>query len=115
MSRRKRAKTPKTNEHHICFQRKVWTAGYAQKIRRAFVRLVPEDIHTKLHKEVLFDVPLPDEELLRKAWQEYNANKGEIDSYDIQRAIAWLYVHVPDWEFRKAMQIQLNYFHEHLG
>lgn len=115
MSRRKKAKTPKVNEHHICFQRKSWTGNYAMKIRRAFVRLVPEDIHTLLHREFLSDVPVPDEDLLRKAWQEYNANRHEIDSYSIQRAIAWLYVHIADVEFRKAMQIQLDFFTDQVG
>ena len=51
-----------------------------------------------------------DEAKMKKAWVEYCANKAVIDQYDICRAIAWLYVHVEDAEFRKAMQSQLDFF-----
>lgn len=115
MGRKKKPKTPKMNDHHICFQRKSWADGYAYKIRHAFVRQVPVDIHDELHHVYLSDVPRPDEAKMKKAWVEYCANKAVIDQYDICRAIAWLYVHVEDAEFRKAMQIQLDFFHQKMS
>lgn len=48
--------------------------------------------------------------MLRVAWLEYQENKRTIDQYDICRSISWLYVHIPDVEFRKAMQYQLDFF-----
>ena len=100
---------------HICYQRKQWVGGYAYKIRHAFVRKVPVPIHDELHHFYLSDVPRPPEEVMKKAWEEYVANRAEIDQYDICRAIAWLYVHVPDAKFRKAMQTQLDFFTLRLG
>lgn len=40
-------------------------------------------------------------------------DKEEIDNYDIARAAAWLYVNIPDVEFRKAMQYQIDFFSAH--
>ena len=103
------------NQHHLCWPRTGWKDGYAYKIRHAFVRPVPVPIHDELHHDYLSDVPRPPEDVMKKAWAEYCANKAEIDQYDICRAIAWLYVHVEDAQFRKAMQIQLDFFHLKLG
>lgn len=103
------------NEHHLCYQRKSWGDGYAYKIRHAFVRKVPIHIHDELHHDFLEDVPRPSEELCKKAWEEYRANKEEIDSYGVARACAWLYVHIPDVAFRRAMQIQIDFFVLNLG
>jgi len=52
---------------------------------------------------------------MRVAWEEYQEHKSEIDQYDICRACAWLYVHVNDAKFRKAMQTQLDFFVLRLG
>ena len=103
------------NDHHICYTRHNWQDGYAYKIRHAFVRPVPVPIHDELHHDILSDVPRPTEEVMKKAWAEYCANKAAIDQYDLCRAIAWLYVHVEDAQFRKAMQIQLDFFTLKLG
>lgn len=94
---------------HICFQGRYWNKGYAKAIRNAFVRTVPVIYHRKLHY-LLDTVPVPDGELLREAWVEYQKNADEIDTYGVARAAAWLYVHIPDPEFRKAMQFQIDYF-----
>lgn len=75
----------------------------------AFVRPVPVKHHRKLHA-LLDTVPVPSEELLKKAWEEYLANKEVIDSYSVARAAAWLYVNIPDQDFRKAMQFQIDFF-----
>ena len=103
------------NDHHIIFTRKNFADGYAYKLRHAFVRPVPVPIHDELHHDYLSDVPRPPEDVMKKAWSEYCANKAEIDQYDLCRAIAWLYVHVEDAQFRKAMQIQLDFFTIKLG
>ena len=55
-------------------------------------------------------VPIPPGDLLRQAWIEYQREQDIIDSMGVCQAIAWLYVHIPDVEFRKAMQFQLDFF-----
>lgn len=55
-------------------------------------------------------MPVPDNALLKAAWEKYQANQTEIDSYDAARAAAWLYVNIPDEAFRKAMQFQVDFF-----
>ena len=110
--RKKRRGTPPLNakdRHHICFQGRYWDRGYAKAIRNAFVRPVPVVYHRELHS-LLNTVPVPDGALLHEAWIEYQKNADEIDAYDVARAAAWLYVHIPDPEFRKAMQFQIDFF-----
>lgn len=97
------------DRHHLCWPRGKWSSGYAKAICNAFVRYVPVIYHRELHAH-LRSVPIPDGALLREAWEEYLANKAEIDSYDAARAAAWLYVHIPDVGFRKAMQYQIDFF-----
>ena len=53
---------------------------------------------------------MPPGDLLRQAWVEYQREQDVIDSMGVCQAIAWLYVHIPDVEFRKAMQFQLDFF-----
>lgn len=111
MSKKRRCKQihNKFDRHHICFQKRYWNKGYAKAICQAFVRLVPVIYHRELH-QLIHNVPLPPATMLHEAWNEYQRNKDIIDTYDITRAISWLYVHVPDPAFRKAMQIQLDFF-----
>ena len=115
--KKKRRRNPAPNicdRHHICFQKRNWSRGYAKAICMAFVRPVPVVYHRELHVLVK-DVPVPDGALLKEAWKEYEKNAEEIDGYDVCRAIAWLYVHIPDIEFRKAMQFQLDFFTVRIG
>ena len=107
---RKMQRSHDVNAHHICYQRRAWSTGYAYLIRHAFIREVPVKIHDDLHRHYLKDVPVPPEHLLEEAWREYQEHRYEIDQYDICRAIAWLYVHIPDRAFRQAMQTQLDFF-----
>lgn len=109
--RRYRRTPPLTarNRHHICFTRANWSKGYAKAICQAFVRPVPVAYHRELHAKLHY-VPVPSEELLCNAWLEYQKNQDEIDRYDICRAAAWLYVNIPDSEFRRAMQYQIDFF-----
>ena len=100
---------PDTDCHHICYQGRYWICGYAKAIRNAFVRPVPAVWHRELHSR-LDTVPVPDGALLKKAWLEYQKEADAIDSMGVCQAIAWLYVHIPDVEFRKAMQFQLDFF-----
>ena len=102
------------DRHHICFQGRHWKSGYAKLIRDNFIRAIPVIYHRELHS-LLHDVPLPDGALLKEAWLKYQKEKDMVDSYDICRAIAWLYVAIPDAEFRKAMQFQLDFFVKRLG
>lgn len=75
----------------------------------AFVRYVPVVHHRELH-ERLRSVPVPPAWMLRNAWQAYRQDKYTIDTYDVCRAAAWLYENIPDAEFRKAMQFQIDFF-----
>lgn len=113
---RRRANPPLSarDRHHICFQHRHWDYGYAKLIRDHFIRPVPVVYHRELHN-LLHDVPLPDGALLKDAWMKYLKEQDEIDSYGISRAIAWLYVNIPDANFRRAMQVQLDFFVERLG
>ena len=97
------------DRHHICWPHAKWNKGYAKAICNAFVRYVPVVYHRELHARLKF-VPIPDNALLKVAWEKYQANKVEIDSYDAARAAAWLYANIPDPEFRKAMQFQVDFF-----
>ena len=98
-----------TNRHHICYQGRYWSRGYAKAIRNAFIRPVPIVWHRELHSK-LSTVPVPDGSLLKQAWLEYQKDADTIDSMGVCQAIAWLYVHIPDAEFREAMQLQLDFF-----
>jgi len=115
MSKKKRRRCRKAppltakDRHHICYQGRYWESGYARAIRKAFVRPVPVVWHRELHSR-LNTVPVPDGALLKKAWLEYQKEADIINSMGVCQAIAWLYVHIPDVEFRKAMQFQLDFF-----
>lgn len=115
MSKKKRRRCRRTppltakDRHHICWTRASWDRGYARAIRNAFVRPVPAVWHRELHSR-LSTVPVPDGALLKKAWVEYQKEADIIDSMGVCQAIAWLYVHIPDVEFRRAMQFQLDFF-----
>lgn len=116
-NRKKQARIPPVStqdRHHICFQKRHWSKGYARAICMAFVRYVPVVYHRELHAH-LKNVPVPDSSLLKAAWEKYQANKIEIDSYDVARAAAWLYVNIPDEAFRKAMQFQVDFFATRYG
>ena len=97
------------DRHHICYPKRKWDTGYARLICMAFVRHVPVEYHREMHAQ-LKGVPVPPADLLHKAWDEYQADKYAINAYDVTRAAAWLYVHIPDVEFRKAMQFQIDFF-----
>ena len=97
------------DRHHLLFVKATYSKGYAKLMCMAFVRYVPVVYHRELHAH-LKTVPVPDEKLLKAAWFKYQENKIEIDSYDIARAAAWLYVNIPDEQFRKAMQYQVDFF-----
>lgn len=103
------------DRHHCCWpKRQGWNVGYAHLICQAFVRYVPIVYHRELHAKMR-GVPIPPAKLLRAAWEKYQANKDKIDSYDVCRACAWLYVNIPDTDFRKAMQYQIDFFVTKMG
>lgn len=105
----------KYNCHHLLWPRHDWGTGYAYLVRHAFTRDVPVPIHDELHQKYLTHIPRPSEELMKAAWELYQKRKDEIDNYGIARACAWLYVHIPDVAFRRAMQIQIDFFVLNLG
>ena len=110
--KRNRARIPSVttrDRHHILYQKRYYSKGYAKALCNAFVRYVPVVYHRELHAR-LKSVPVPDEKLCRSAWMEYQKNQAEIDSYDVARAAAWLYVHIPDEAFRQAIQYQVDFF-----
>lgn len=95
--------------HHILWQKSEWSTGYARKLRAVFSRQIPDNIHKELHKE-LRGLPVPSGDMLRKCWEDYQKDRDEIDAYDVFRACAWLYVHIPDPAFRSAMHWQIDFF-----
>jgi len=97
------------DRHHLLFTKAKYSRGYAHLLCMAFVRYVPVVYHRELHQH-LKGVPVPDEKLLKSAWIKYQENQAEIDSYDVSRAAAWLYVNIPDDAFRKAIQYQVDFF-----
>lgn len=97
------------DRHHLLFQKRYWSKGYAKALCQAFVRYVPIAYHRELHANLPY-VPVPPPELLRNAWLAYQADKDAIDKYDVCRAAAWLYVHIPDAEFRRALQYEVDFF-----
>ena len=112
---RKLQRKHEVNHHHLLYPRRDWSSGYAYLVRHAFIREVPVGIHNELHRIIVKEIPVPPESIMKKAWEDYQLNKWEIDSYDICRALAWLYVHVEDANFRKEIQKQIDFFTETLG
>lgn len=115
--RRRQPKNPPLSMrdcHHLLYIRANYNSGYAKALCNAFVRPTPVVYHRELHS-MLRAVPVPSERLLREAWLEYERNKDEIDRYGAARAAAWLYAHISDPEFRKAMQFQIDFFSARLG
>lgn len=103
------------DRHHMCFIGRAWDkSNYGRLLRRNFIRTIPVLIHRELHNHYLVTVPVPSEQLLKVAWEKYLAEKEVVDSYDICRALAWLYVNIPDPEFRQAIQVQIDFFASHL-
>lgn len=99
------------DRHHCLFIGKRWEASrYGSLLRRNFIYYVPVVLHRQLHNEIVHDVPMPSEDLLRDAWLKYQEEKAVVDEYSITRALAWLYANIPDPEFRSAIQLQIDFF-----
>lgn len=115
MPRQKKHQKGYTHDvHHVLFTARNWKKDGASKLRSAFKRKIPVEWHRELHA-TLSSVPKPPYDMIAEAIRRYEANKKEIDGYNITRAIAWLYVNIPDAEFRRAMQIQLDFFAQKRG
>jgi hypothetical protein len=97
------------DRHHLLWQKRHWENGFAYLLRGSFVRPIEVSLHRQLHA-VMRDIPVPTGNQCKVAYLRYLANQEEIDSYDIARACAWLYVNMPNVEFRKAMQEQIDFF-----
>lgn len=103
------------DRHHCLFIGRLWEKSpYGNRLRHIFIYPIPIVIHRELHNRIITNVPVPSEELLKNAWNKYLEEKDAVDTYDICRAIAWLYVAIPDPAFREAMQKQLDFFTAHL-
>lgn len=69
MKRRKKARKPETNRHHLLFQRKHWDKnGYALAIRNHFIYEMRIDKHDYIHAN-LHDIPLPPAEDLDRIYR----------------------------------------------
>lgn len=95
--------------HHLLWMRRDWETGYARALRSDFTRRIPVELHRELHR-VVPPLPVPPVKLCREAYETYLREKEVVDSYDPARACAWLYVHIPDANFRAAIQKQIDFF-----
>lgn len=78
------------------------------------MREVPIEWHRELHT-ILHDVPLPTESELRIMWEDYQKDRDSIDTYDVVRALGWLYNHSSHEGFRWAIKTQLDFFKNKIG
>jgi predicted nucleic acid-binding protein len=111
---RKAQRNKHENKHHLLFQRKHWSDGYAYLLRQAFIRDLNVDIHNDLHKGILHDIPRPPERELKVAWEAYQANKYEIDALGIVDACEWLIGACQDSAYRECMKRQYWYLKSRL-
>lgn len=103
--------THAVDRHHMVFIGREWDKShYGKLLRNSFIRTIPIVIHRELHNIYLRNVPVPDEQLLKDAWVKYQEEKEVVDSYDVARALSWLYVNIPDPKFREAIQVQIDFF-----
>lgn len=115
---RKAQRAKHENKHHLLFQRKHWSDGYAFLLRQAFVYELDIEVHNDLHKDILHDLPKPPERELKKAWEVYQNNKWLIQQYDILQACEWLIYVFDDPAFKECMKRQYWYLEtrlEHKG
>lgn len=125
MSRHKKKKKQRKNRvpsysttrnlHHLCFQGRHWDYGYARMLRSTFIFSVQVYQHNLLHNEFLHDVPCPPESVLKKAWNDYQAQKDSVDQMNLLQSIGWLMATIDDEAFRRAMATQYCFFSNHGG
>lgn len=112
---RKAQRAKHANKHHLLFQRKHWSDGYAFLLRQTFVRELDVDIHNDLHKGILHDIPRPPERELKRAWELYQEYKDEVNRLDIVEACEWLIQACDDPAYRECMKRQYWYLKTRLG
>lgn len=103
------------NLHHLLFQGRHWDYGYARMLRATFIFSVQVYQHNLLHNEFLHDVPCPAENVLKKAWNDYQAQKDSVDQMNLLQSIGWLMATIDDEAFRRAMAKQYCFFANHGG
>lgn len=111
---RKRQRAAHTNKHHLLFQRVHYSSGYGFLLRQRFVYELDVDIHNKLHRDILHDVPKPSEKALEAVWRAYGEHRAEVDELDIVEACKWLAGACSDNAWRACMMRQYWYLFSEL-
>lgn len=114
MSKRK-SKRPRTNRHHLIFQRCHYAKGYAKALRQAFVYDLDVEIHEELHARVLHDVPRPPDADIKAMYLEYEKHREVFQRASIIDACEWLMTSSQDPAWRGCMKRQLEYLRFKLG
>lgn len=97
----------KFSAHHILFYRRVWSKGYAHKLRKLFVYEIPDDVHVGLHKAV-GPVPRLTEQEARELYVAYK----KVGRLDIDEALKWLIDNSSNIEFSTAIYAQLGFLQD---
>lgn len=100
------------NKHHLIFQRRHYSRGYAKLLREAFVYEIPVSIHDELHNAILHDVPRPSDVEIRDMYRTYLAHKELIDNSDMLTVCEWLATACRDPAWRACMMRQYNFLKE---
>ena len=98
-----------TNRHHLLFQGRYWSKGYAKALREAFVFSIRIDLHNQLHNEVIHDVPRPSDQEIKRLLYLYHDQIDYTANMTIEQACAWLIVNTEDADFKRAIMIQYDF------
>lgn len=113
MSKRKRIKKVKRpqcfNKHHLIFQHRHYSRGYAKLLREAFVYDIPIDIHNELHNVILHDIPRPSDTEIREMYQAYISHKELIEASDVLTVCEWLATACRDPAWQACMMRQYKF------
>lgn len=98
------------NRHHLLFQGRYWSKGYAKALREAFVFSIRIDLHNQLHNEVIHDVPRPSGDEIYRLWRIYDEQREYVDNLGIIHACEWLIANTRDEQFKSAIITQYKFF-----
>lgn len=114
MSKRKRIKKVKkrqygSNKHHLIFQHRHYSRGYAKLLREAFVYEIPIDVHNELHNVILHDIPRPSDTEIREMYQTYISHKELFEASDVLTVCEWLATACRDPAWQACMMRQYKF------